>query len=242
MKIGVIGAGLIGGSIARLASAAGHEVMIANSRGPETLEALAREIGARAVPAREAAMAEDIVVLSIPQLAIASLPPSLFDVTPATAAIVDTGNYYPQTRDGVITEIENGMLDSEWVASKIGRPVVKAFNMIKARSLATGGKPLGTPHRIALGIAGDGMQARARVATLIDQIGFDVVDAGALSESWRLQPGTIAYCHDYDAATLRAALAATTDRSRIAQYRRDADAFATEHVRLLGSIDAVSRA
>ncbi len=242
MQIGVIGSGLIGGTVGRLASAAGHEVLIANSRGPETLEELAWEIGAKAVRAREAATAQDIVVLSIPQLAVASLSPILFAATPAGTAIVDTGNYYPQTRDGIIAGIEDGLLDSEWVASKIGRPVVKAFNMIKARSLATGSTKPGTPHRIAIGVAGDDAEQRARVARLIDQIGFDAVDAGSLSESWRLHPGTIGYCHDYDATTLRAALAATTDRSRIAQYRQDGDAFATAHVKLLGSIDAVSRA
>jgi predicted dinucleotide-binding enzyme len=240
MKIGVIGAGSIGGMVARLASAAGHEVMIANSRGPATLEDLAREIGARAVFAREAATAEDMVILSIPQTAVGSLSIDLFSETPKNAAIVDTGNYYPQTRDGVITEIEEGLLDSEWVAHRIGRPVVKAFNMIKARSLATGRSERGSLHRIAIGIAGDNPQLRARVATLIDEIGFDPVDAGSLSESWRLHPGTIGYCHNYDALTLKAALGATTDRSRVAQYRKDADDFATAHVRLAGSIEAVS--
>lgn len=241
MKIGVIGAGLIGGTVARLARSAGHEVTIANSRGPETLEAFAREIGAKAVPAREAAMAEDIVILSIPQMAIASLSPNLFAATPRSSAIVDTGNYYPRTRDGVIAEIEGGMLDSEWVASRIGRPVVKAFNMIKARSLATGGSERGAPDRIAIGVAGDDVEQRTRVATLIDQIGFDAVDVGPISESWRLQPGTIGYCHNYDAVTLRAALSAT-DQSRIAQYRRDGDAFGGELVRLLGSVAAVGAA
>jgi predicted dinucleotide-binding enzyme len=238
MKIGVIGVGLIGGTVARLASAAGHEVLIANSRGPETLAALAGEIGARAVTAREAALAEDIVVLSIPQLAVAALPAELFQATPATAAIVDTGNYYPQVRDGVIPEIEEGLLDSEWVASRIGRPVVKAFNMIKARSLATSGSEPGTPHRIAIAIAGDDPGARTKVATLIDEIGFDVVDAGALAESWRMQPGTIGYCHDYDALTLRAALAATS-REWLTHYRQESDTFAREMVKLLGSVAAV---
>ncbi len=241
MKIGVIGAGLIGGTVARLARLAGHEVMIANARGPETLEALAREIGARAVPAREAALAADIVVLSIPQRAVAALTPELFAATPKTTAIVDTGNYYPQTRDGLIAEIEDGMLESEWVARKIGRPVVKAFNMIKAHSLATGGTKPGTPGRIAIGVAGDDVDHRSRVARLIDEIGFDAVDAGPLSESWRLQPGTIGYCHNYDALTLRAALAAT-NKAWIAHYRRDNDAFASEQVKLFGSIAAVGAA
>ncbi len=241
MKIGVIGAGLIGGTVARLAGSAGHDVMIANSRGPETLQALAGEIGARAVSTREAATAADIVVLSIPQAAIASISAELFTATPTGTAIVDTGNYYPQTRDGIIAEIEGGMLDSEWVASKVGRPVVKAFNMIKARSLATGGTERGTPHRIAIGVAGDNAEQRTRVALLIDQIGFDAVDVGPLSESWRLQPGTIGYCHNYDSSTLRAALAATK-KTFVAHYRREADDFGTEQVKRLGSVDAVGAA
>lgn len=241
MKIGVIGAGHIGKAVARLTSAAGHEVAIANSRGPETLEALAREIGAKAVSFREAAMAADIVVLAIPQAAVASLSPALFEATPETAAIVDTGNYYPQARDGVIAEIDSGMLDSEWVESRIGRPVIKAFNMLKAHSLAYGGKARGMPERIAIAISGDDQPKKERVAVLIDQIGFDVVDCGPLSESWRPQVGTIGYCHDYDALTLRAALAAT-DGSWIAHYRADGDAFGRELVKLLGSVDAVGGA
>ncbi len=242
MKIGVIGAGLIGGAVARLARAAGHEVRIANSRGPKSLADLARQIGAEAVTAHEAALAEDIVILSIPQRAVASLPRDLFTATPASAAIVDTGNYYPRTRDGFIPEIEAGWLDSEWVSERIGRPVVKAFNMLKANSLANGAAP-GTPGRIAIALAGDDADAdaKAKVARLIDDIGFDPVDAGPLSESWRLQPGTLGYCHDYDALTLGAALAAT-DGARIADYRRDGDAFGGELVKRLGSVDAVGRA
>jgi predicted dinucleotide-binding enzyme len=241
MKIGVIGVGLIGGTVARLACAAGHEVMIANSRGAETLEAFAREIGARAVSAREAAMAQDIVVLSIPEAAVANLAPELFATTPKTTAIVDTGNYYPKTRDGIVEEIEAGVLDSEWVASRIGRPVVKAFNMIKANSLANQGAAPGTPDRIAIAIAGDDLDQRRRVGALINEIGFDVVDVGPLAESWRFQVGTLGYCHDYDALTLDAALAAT-DSSRIAFYRQDGDNFGSELVKRLGSVDAVGRA
>jgi predicted dinucleotide-binding enzyme len=241
MKIGVIGVGHIGKTVARLASAAGHEVMIANSRGSQTLLEIAAEIGARAVEVHEAALADDIVVLSIPQQAVANLPQDLFNATPRTATIVDTGNYYPRARDGAIAEIEEGMLDSEWVAQRIGRPVVKAFNMIKAHSLAAGGREPGALGRIAIAIAGDDAEARGRVATLIDQIGFDPVDGGALPESWRQQPGTIGYCHDYDALLLRAALAAT-DRSRIAQYRQDGDTFAIEIGKLLGGMDAVGKA
>jgi predicted dinucleotide-binding enzyme len=232
MKIGVIGAGLIGGAVARLASATGHEVVIANSRGAETLQMLAQEIGATAVSAREAAKAVDIVVLSIPFVAVASLAPDLFAATPAGTVIVDTGNYYPVARDGNIAEIDDGM---------IGRPVVKAFSMLKASSLATRGREPGTSGRIAIAISGDDPKATSRVAALIDEVGFDPLDSGPICESWRQQPGTIGYCHDYDALTLRAALAATS-QARMAQYRQEADAFAIEQIRLLGSIEALSAA
>ena len=237
MKIGVIGAGAIGKTLARLARSKGHDVTIANSRGPKTIASLAEEIGVTAVTAHQAAMAEDIVVLTIPQKAVLDLSADLFAVKADASVIVDTGNYYPRARDGVIAEIESGMLDSEWVARQIGQSIVKAFNMITATDLATGGRESGTPGRIAIAVAGDELAAKARVSTLIDQIGFDPVDTGALSESWRQQPGTIGYCHGYDATRLRAAMAAT-DPSRIAEYRQDSDAFGSELVKIFGSAAA----
>ena len=237
MKIGVIGAGAIGKTLAWLARSKGHDVTIANSRGPRTLASLAEEIGVTAVTAHQAATAEDMVVLAVPQRAVLDLPPDLFAVKAEASVIVDTGNYYPKTRDGVIAEIESGMLDSEWVARQIGRPIVKAFNMITATDLATGGRESGTRGRIAIAVAGDELAAKARVSMLIDQIGFDPVDTGALSESWRQQPGTIGYCHGYDAIRLRAAMAATAS-SRIAEYRQDSDAFGSELVKVFGSAAA----
>lgn len=237
MKIGVIGAGAIGKTLARLARSKGHDVTIANSRGPKTIASLAEEIGVTAVTAHQAAMAEDIVVLTIPQKAVLDLSADLFAVKADASVIVDTGNYYPRARDGVIAEIESGMLDSEWVARQIGQSIVKAFNMITATDLATGGRQSGTHGRIAIAVAGDELAAKARVSTLIDQIGFDPVDTGALSESWRQQPGTIGYCHGYDATRLRAAMAAT-DPSRIAEYRQDSDAFGSELVKIFGSAAA----
>jgi 8-hydroxy-5-deazaflavin:NADPH oxidoreductase len=238
MKIGVIGAGAIGKTLAWLARSKGHDVTIANSRGPKTLASLAEEIGVTAVTAHQAAMAEDMVVLAVPQKAVLDLSSDLFAVKADASVIVDTGNYYPKTRDGVIAEIESGMLDSEWVARRIGRPIVKAFNMITATDLATGGRESGVRGRIAIAVAGDELAAKACVSTLIDQIGFDPVDTGALSESWRQQPGTIGYCHGYDAIRLRAAMAAT-DPSRIAEYRQDSDAFGSELLKIFGSAAAV---
>jgi len=222
MQIGIIGAGYIGGTLARHWAKLGHDVRIANSRGPETLTALAAETGAKAVTVADAAKAADVVVLSIPQKNVAKLPRDLFAKTATSTVIVDTNNYYPEYRDGHLAEIDAGLLDSEWVSQHIGRPVVKAFNNIFAASLRDGGKPKGAPGRIALSVAGDSQEAKRVVIDLIDAIGFDAIDAGPLSSSWRQQPGTPAYCRDLDKPGLERALA-EADKSRIADYRRAAD-------------------
>jgi len=219
MNIGIIGAGAIGGTLARSLAKLGHQVSIANARGPETLRALAAETGAKAVSVRNAANAGDVVILSIPQKAVPELPADLFAGVPSNVVVIDTGNYYPQLRDGRIAAIESGMLESQWVAEHLGRPVVKAFNNIVAKSLREKGAPAGSPGRIALCVAGDAPEARAVALRLLDELGFDPVDAGPLDESWRQQPGSPAYCHDLDAASLKRALA-EADRSRVAEYRR----------------------
>jgi predicted dinucleotide-binding enzyme len=120
--------------------------------------------------------------------------------------VVDTGNYYPRQRDGRIDGIEAGMTESRWVAQQLGRPVVKAFNTIYAKHLLELGQPPGTPGRIALPVAGDDEAAKAIVLRLVDELGFDAVDAGSLDESWRQQPGTPVYGTDLDAAGLRRGL------------------------------------
>jgi hypothetical protein len=223
MRIGVIGAGSIGGTLARYLAKLGHQVSIANSRGPESLTALATEIGATPVSAVDAAKGADIVIVSIPEKAVADLPPGLFANVPGGVVVVDTGNYYPELRDGRIDAIDRGMLDSQWVAQQIGRPVIKAFNNIFAKSLLEKGVPRGTKGRIALSVAGDSSDAKAAVLHLIDDLGFDPVDGGDLDNSWRQQPGTPAYCRDLEAAALRRALA-EADRSRIAEYRAEQEA------------------
>jgi hypothetical protein len=221
MRIGIIGAGLIGGTLARRLKALGHEVAIANSRGPETLKDLAAETGARAVTAEEAARSGEIVVVTIPQRAVPDLPKNLFASVPEDVVVVDTGNYYP-SRDGRIAAIEDGQVESAWVAEQIGRPVIKAFNNIFYQSLMESGQPAGTPGRIALPVAGDPPQTRAKVMRLIDELGFDPVDAGGLENSWRQQPGTPAYVADLDAPRLKEALAAA-ERDRLPEYRSKAD-------------------
>lgn len=207
MKIGIIGAGHIGGTLTRRLSALDHQVSVANSRGPETLAALATETGAKAVSIQEAARGQDVVIVTIPEKNIPNLPRDLFKGAADDLVVVDTGNYYPQQRDGRIDAIEGGITESRWVAQQLGRPVVKAFNNIYAQHLMDMGRPAGTPGRIALPIAGDDAAAKKIVLQLVDQLGFDGVDYGGLDESWRQQPGTPVYGTDFDAQGVRRALA-----------------------------------
>jgi predicted dinucleotide-binding enzyme len=206
MRIGIIGAGKIGGTLARRLTALGHQVSIANSRGPETLTALAKETGAKPVAVEEAARAADVVIVAIPEKNIPRLPADLFDGVAKDVVVVDTGNYYPQ-RDGRIDPIESGATESRWVADRLGRPVVKVFNTIYAQHLLERGQPKGTPGRIALPLAGDDQRAKEVVIRLLDELGFDGVDAGGLDESWRQQPGTPVYGADLDLEGTRRGLA-----------------------------------
>jgi len=210
MRIGIIGAGNIGGALTRRFAALGHEVRVANSRGPETLADLARETGAQAVEAREAADGCDLVVVTIPEKSVPSLPTGIVAAAKPDAPIVDTGNYYPRQRDGRIAAIEDGLTESQWVERHLGRRVTKAFNNIGARYLLEAGQPAGTPGRIALPVAGDDERAKAVVMSLINDLGFDAIDAGALAESWRQQPGTPVYVKNLDADGVRRALAAAS--------------------------------
>jgi len=205
--IGLIGAGHIGSQVARLAVAAGHDVVISNSRGPQTLSGLIKELGprARAATPIEAARAGDIVVVTVPLKNYRDVP-----VGPLAGKIViDTNNYYPE-RDGHIHELDNEstttseLLQAHLPTSK----VVKAFNHIYAAELTTHGQPAGTPNRRALVIAGDDPDAKAKVAHLLDQFGFDTVDAGALKEGWRIQRDTPGYGPRRTAEQLRKDLAA----------------------------------
>jgi len=218
MKIGIIGAGNIGGTLARRLAALGHQVSVANSRGPESLAAVARESGARAVTVEEAARAGDVVIVSIPLKNVSRLPRDLFKGVPDSVVVVDTGNYYPRQRDGRIDPIERGATEARWVADQLGRPVVKAFNNIYARHLLERGKPKGTAGRIALPIAGDDPRAKEVVTRLLDELGFDAVDGGGLDESWRQQPGTPVYGTDFDAAGVRRGLA-EAKQERPAEFR-----------------------
>jgi len=223
MKIGIIGAGSMGQILARHFVRLGYQVLIANSRGPESLTAFAAEIGATPASVVDAAKAGEIVILAIPTKAVPDLPRELFANVPENVVVIDIGNYHPELRDGPIDAIDRGMPDSQWVAKQIGRPVIKAFNNILATSLLEKGVPKGTKGRIALSVAGDSLDARAIVLRLVDDLGFDPVDAGDLDNSWRQQPGTPAYCQDLEAAALRRALA-EADPTRIAEYRVEQEA------------------
>lgn len=217
MKIGIIGAGNIGGTLTRRLRALGHEVTVANSRGPQTLADLARETGATAGTIADAARGQDVVIVTIPEKSVPALPKDLFADT-NRAVVVDTGNYYPQQRDGRIEDIEAGKTESGWVAKQLGRPVVKAFNNIYAKRLLEWGRPKGAPGRIALPVAGDDAAAKAVVIRLLDELGFDAVDAGSLEDSWRQQPGTPVYGTDLDADGVRRALA-DAPRERPPEFR-----------------------
>jgi len=219
MKIGIIGAGHIGGTLARRLSALGHDVSIANSRGPETLAALAAQTGAKAVTVREAARGKELVIVTIPEKSVRDLPKDLFASGDQTI-IVDTGNYYPK-RDGRIAAIEDGTPESQWVAQQLGRPVVKAFNTIYAQHLLERGRAADQSGRIALPVAGDDSSAKAVVLRLIDELGFDGVDAGTLAESWRQQPGTPVYAADLNARETQTALA-SAGRERSPEFRASA--------------------
>lgn len=210
MKIGIIGAGNIGGALATRFTQLGHEVSLANSRGPDTLREAEAETGATAVDVSDAARGQEVVVVTIPERKIPQLPEDLFDGVGDDVVVIDTGNYYPRQRDGRIEPIEAGMPESVWASRQLGRPVIKAFNNIYANHLRDYGRPAGSTDRIALPVAGDDQGAKSIVMGLVDALGFDPVDAGTLDESWRQQPGTPVYATDFDADGVRRALAAAS--------------------------------
>ena len=205
--IGLIGAGHIGSQIARLAVANGYSVVISNSRGPETLADLVKELGpkARAATSVDAAKVGDIVVVTVPLKSYRSIP-----VEPLAGKIViDTNNYYPE-RDGHIPELDNeSTTTAELLQAHLPKSkVVKAFNHIYAAELTTHGQPAGTPNRRALVIAGDDAGAKSSVTKILDAFGFDTVDAGQLKEGWRIQRGTPGYGPRRNAKDMREDLAA----------------------------------
>ncbi|MEH0826167.1 MULTISPECIES: NADPH-dependent F420 reductase [unclassified Micromonospora] len=205
MEIGIIGSGHIGGTLTRRLRSLGHDVAVANSRGPESLADLAAETGARAVSVEDAVQGAELVVIAIPLKAVPQLPAALFD----GKLVVDANNYYPQ-RDGDLPELlDRSLSSSRWTADHLkGARVVKVFNNIQAAHLMDEGKPAGAAGRIALPVAADDADAKRTVMGLVDELGFDPVDAGTLDESWRQQPDTPVYGTDRDADGVREGLAA----------------------------------
>ncbi|GAB1695128.1 NAD(P)-binding domain-containing protein [Krasilnikovia sp. M28-CT-15] len=222
--IGLIGSGLIGSTVARLATAAGYDVVLSNSRGPETLQDLVAELGprARAGTSAEAAAAGDIVIVTVPLRAYREVPAEPL----AGKVVIDTNNYYPE-RDGVFPELENGTATTgELLQRHLTKAhVVKGFNNIYFKHLASLGRPAGAADRTALPIAGDDVAAKRTVTEFLDAIGYDAVDVGPLSENWRTQRDTPVYVHPYgtfpdplgtpaDVETVRKAVAAATPQAR----------------------------
>ena len=206
MKIGIIGAGEMGGTLIRQYARAGHSVKMANASGAEKLKSLVLETGASAVTLAEVVTDVDVVVITIPLIGILKLPQHLFKNTSANTVIIDTGNYYP-IRDGIIQDIEDGMPESIWVSNQLQRPVIKAYNSILYRSLVNSGLPKGSASRLALPIAGDDKPSKDLVSILVDNSGFDSLDYGSLQDSWRQQPGSPAYCTDLTLTQLKKSLA-----------------------------------
>lgn len=194
--LGLIGSGMIGGVLARLAVDAGLNVVLSNSRGPETLVDLVAQLGdhARAATPAEAAQAGDLVVATIPLRAYPQLPAAAL----AGKVVIDTMNYYPD-RDGHIAELDTGALPSSVLVQRhlAGSHLVKAFNNIDFHRLLTLGRPSGALDRSALPVAGDDEAAKVQVTLLLDRLGYDAVDIGALADSWRSQPGTPVYVQPY---------------------------------------------
>ncbi len=198
--IGLIGSGYIGGTVARLAVDAGHDVVLSNSRGPETLQDLVDELGAhaRAATAEEAAEAGDLVVVTIPLKNVDQVPAGSL----RGKIVIDTSNYYPQ-RDGQIEALDQkSATTSELVASQLpGSRLVKGFNNINFRHLGSLQRPAGSPERSVLPIAGDDAEAKSAVAAFLDSIGYDAYDAGSLADSWRFDVGTPGYGAPYNTDT-----------------------------------------
>jgi len=207
MDIGIIGAGMIGGTLARRLVALGHHVSIANSRGPDTLGDVARETGAEPVTVEEAVKDRDLIVVTIPEKKVPDLPAGLFANVPDSVPVIDTCNYYPRERDGRIEPIEAGKAESRWVSETIGHPVIKAFNSITFRSIGDKGQPKGAADRIAVPVAGDDEAAKQKVMQLVELLGFDAYDSGKLDDSWRQQPGQPCYITDPTLPELKQRLA-----------------------------------
>jgi predicted dinucleotide-binding enzyme len=208
MDIGIIGAGEVGSCLASKLIKLGHSVALANSRGPESLQVLAKETGAKAATVAAAVKNKQVIIVAIPQKNIPDLPQELFKDLPENGVIIDTGNYFPALRDGVIPALEQSGLDSLWVQEQLGVPVVKVFNSIFATSLNLPGRPKGDKDRIALAVSGDRAPDKAIVFKLVEELDYDPFDTGTIADSWKQQPGSTIYCRDINLNEVKKRVAA----------------------------------
>ncbi|WP_436487920.1 NADPH-dependent F420 reductase [Chitinophaga sp. ARDCPP14] len=227
MNIGIIGAGAIGSCLASKFVKLGHTVSIANSRGPASLQQVAENTGAKAVSVEEAARNKKVIVVTIPQKSITDLPKNIFKDLPEDVVVIDTGNYYPTLRDGIIPALIQSGIDSLWVQEQLGVPVVKVFNSIVVESLEALGQPKGAQNRIALAVSGDNDAAKEVVFTLVNDVGFDPFDVGTIAQSWKQQPGSTIYCRDINLEELKKRVhamgTAWTDMHNVIIGKRNSD-------------------
>ena len=227
MKIGILGVGHIGKTLALKLAKAGHEVSVANSRGPETISTDVLATGAKAVSAQEAILGKDVIILSIPLHHIPKTAPLFADV-PEETVVIDTSNYYPH-RDNEIESIEAGQVESLWVKEQLGRPIAKAWNAIGSDSFAKKGKSSESPNRIAIPIAADRETDRELTMKLVNDTGFDAFYTGSLRDSWRQQPGAPIYCTDLKANEIEDFIN-TAEKERLPKRRDIAVEAITERV------------
>jgi 8-hydroxy-5-deazaflavin:NADPH oxidoreductase len=224
MKIGIIGIGEMGRTLAGRWSEKGHTVRVANSRGPSAVRQFADSIGAEAADVFGAVNCAEVVMLAMPFPAAATLPRDLFDRATEGVVTIDTSNYNPDVRDAQIREIDEGMPESIRTSRHLGRPIFKAFNSVMFYTLSELGKPAGSSNRLTIPVAGDDLQGKSVVMSLISDMGFDPVDGGSLEDSWRQQPSTPAYCCDYDAETtlhaISAAVKGKAEKMRDTEWRQ----------------------
>ncbi|OHU63611.1 NADPH-dependent F420 reductase [Mycobacteroides chelonae] len=237
-EIGIIGAGLLGATLARKIAATGHGVTVANSRSPETLSDLAGS-GVAVGWANEVAVNAEVLFLVLPYSALTGVARMLAESGPLEALVVDVGNYYPG-RDGALLGLTgpNPAPDTVWTSEQFERPMYKAFNSITFQSLNKLGLEKGSPNRIGLPVAGPDGEGKQRVCSLVDEAGFDPVDGGSLAQSWRQQPGSPVYCTDLPGVDVARLLDKATEgdaktyRANRAKYD-DETAVGYEHIRSL---------
>lgn len=204
MKIGILGTGSIGSTLAEKLSHAGHQVKVTNTRDMAELQKIATRLGAAAATIEDVVKDVDVIIFSIPFNAYKDLPKNLLQDVPEEVVIMDTSNYYP-LRDGELPGLQ-GKTESEYISETLGRPVIKAFNNILAYTFKHKGKAANEEGRIAISIAGDNEAHKKVAAEIVGITGFDTVDGGSLADSWRQEPGTPAYCTELNAAELQQAL------------------------------------